>query len=198
MRARGLEVQTGTGTTPVLVSRPEAGIAVLCEKPLEASVDAAQALAGLVKQHDTLFMPAFCHRFHPAIIELKKLIDGGVLGELLLFRNIFGGYFQLGNTFRADRALSGGGALIDNGCHSIDLYRFLMGDPTDVQAHISTVLQTAPVEDLGMFNLAIGGKRHGHIVSSYSLKASVSAVSKRRAFTSTPAPSCPPWHPSVP
>ena len=62
---------------------------------IEETVAAAQQLAAAVKQHGAVFMPAFCHRFHPAIIELKKLIDGGVLGEPLLFRNCFGGYFPL-------------------------------------------------------------------------------------------------------
>lgn len=154
----------------------ERRIAVLCEKPLEATVPAAQQLAAAVQQHRAIFMPAFCHRFHPAIIELKKLIDGGVLGEPLLFRNCFGGYFPLAGTFRADPLISGGGAVIDNGCHSIDLYRFLMGDPTDAQGTTATVLQPAPVEDYGMFHLSIGGKRFGQIISSYSLKTAAATV----------------------
>ncbi len=164
--------------THLAVSAPfiEAGVAVLCEKPLEGSATSAAALAGLVRQHGATFMPAFCHRFHPAIVELKKLIESGLLGEPILFRNIFGGYVPLAGNHRADPALSGGGALLDNGCHSIDLYRFLMGEPTDVQAITGHVLQELPVEDFGMFHLTANGARLGQIISSYSLKGSASML----------------------
>ncbi len=165
-------------TTHLANSTPfvEAGVAVLCEKPLEGGVAAASALAALVKRHGTLFMPAFCHRFHPAIIELKKLVDSGRLGRPILFRNIFGGYVPVAGNHRADPALSGGGALLDNGCHSIDLYRFLMGEPSDVQAIAAHVLQDIPVEDFGMFHLTASGARLGQIISSYSLKGSASTL----------------------
>lgn len=164
--------------THLAVSTPfiEAGVAVLCEKPLEANAAAAVALASLVKRHNAIFMPAFCHRFHPAIIELKKLVTAGVLGEPILFRNLFGGYVSLAGNHRADPALSGGGALLDNGCHSIDLYRFLMGEPSDAQAITSHVLQDLPVEDFGMFHLTANGARLGQIISSYSLKGSASTL----------------------
>ncbi len=165
-------------TTHLAVSTPfiEARVAVLCEKPLEGNVASAAALAGLVRRHSATFMPAFCHRFHPAIIELKKLIESGVLGEPVLFRNIFGGYVPLAGNHRADPALSGGGALLDNGCHSIDLYRCLMGEPSDVQAISAHVLQDLPVEDFGMFHLMADGARLGQIISSYSLKGSASTL----------------------
>ena len=69
-----------------------AKIPILCEKPIAADAKTAAALARAVDASGSMFMMAFCHRFHPAIIELKRLIEQGTLGEPLLFRNIFGGF----------------------------------------------------------------------------------------------------------
>lgn len=147
-----------------------AGIPVLCEKPLEVNAASAADLSAEVKKSGTLFMVAFCHRFHPAIIELKRLIEDGQLGNPLLFRNIFGGFVPLSGNHRTDPAISGGGCLIDHCCHSIDLFRFLAGDPTHVQAIAGNIMQELPVEDFGMIHLSVNGKSFGEITASYSLK----------------------------
>lgn len=149
----------------------EAGIAVLCEKPLELNGERAALLAEQVRAGESMFMIAFCHRFHPAIVELKALLDKGVLGEPLLFRNIFGGYGELTGNHRARPELSGGGCLIDHCAHSVDLFRHLVGDPTHVQAMAGNILQDLPIEDFGMIHLGMDNRRFGEITASYSLKA---------------------------
>ncbi len=147
-----------------------AGIAVLCEKPLEADFRRAAKLALLVRKSKSIFMTAFCHRFHPAVLELKALIQKKVLGEALLFRNIFGGYLDLAGNHRVNSRLSGGGCLIDHCAHSMDLFRFLVGDPTGVQAFASNIMQKLPIEDFGMIQLSMGDRAFGEITASYSLK----------------------------
>ena len=147
-----------------------AKISVLCEKPLEVNARRAARLADEVKRSRARFMLAFCHRFHPPIIELKKLVRAGTLGRPILFRNIFGGYLRLTGNHRVDPKLSGGGCLIDHCCHAVDLFRFLVGDPTEVQACTANVIQKAPVEDFGMIHLMKGCKAFGEITASYSLK----------------------------
>lgn len=144
-------------------------IPILSEKPLAANLPDAETLTAAVRQSGTMFMTGFCHRFHPPILELKRLLDTGVLGRPLFFRNIFAGYFPLAGNHRADPAISGGGCLMDNGAHSIDLFRFLMGEPTEVQAMIGTIAQAVAVEDFQMIHLSAGGTRFGEISSSYSL-----------------------------
>jgi predicted dehydrogenase len=148
----------------------KAGIPILCEKPLEASIKSAAKLQEAVHTSKTLFMTAYCHRFHPAIIELKKLIDTGTLGKPVYFWNIFGGYFELKGNHRANPALSGGGCVMDNCSHAVDLFRFLVGEPTEVQAFTGNVMQKAAVEDIGMLHLSMRGKAFGEITSCYSLK----------------------------
>lgn len=147
-----------------------AKVPILCEKPLAASAAPAAKLAAAARRSRSVFMMGFCHRFHPAIIELKKLIKRGLLGRPILFRNIFGGYVPLKGNHRARPDLSGGGCLIDHCSHSIDLFRFLVGEPTHVQARGGNVVQKLPVEDFGMIHLERDGNTFGDITSSYSLK----------------------------
>lgn len=153
-----------------------ARIPVLCEKPLAADLRQAERLAALVRAHRSLFMVAFCHRFHPAVIELKKLIASGTLGKPLLFRNIFTGYVELKHNHRANAKLSGGGCLIDNGSHSVDLFRFLVGEPTSVQAVTGNVSQKLAVEDINVLTLDMNGKALGEITSSYSIQVGTNWV----------------------
>jgi predicted dehydrogenase len=154
------------------VCRPflAARVPVLCEKPLEADARTAAKLAAAVKASRSIFMTAYCHRFHPAIIELKRLIDAGTLGKPLFFRNIFGGYFELKGNHRARPELSGGGSVIDNCSHAVDLYRFLVGEPVAVQAMAGNIMQRAAVEDFGMLQLEGRASVFGEITASYSLK----------------------------
>ena len=147
-----------------------AGIGVLCEKPLGVDAAMARRLAKAVEKSRAPFMVAFCHRFHPPVLELKELIKKGVLGKPMLFRNIFGGYGAMKRNHRNNPELSGGGCLIDHCCHSVDLFRFLVGDPTHVQAVAGNVLQNLRIEDFGIIDLQVRDKVFGQITASYSLK----------------------------
>lgn len=145
-------------------------IPLLCEKPLEVDERRARRLAQRVEESATIVMTAFCHRFHPPIVELRRLIKSGTLGEPLLFRNIFaGGILALQGDHRAERAVSGGGSVIDHCSHSVDLFRFLAGEPTHVQAMAGNILQKAAVEDFNMIHLRRGRDLFGEITASYSL-----------------------------
>lgn len=146
----------------------KARIPVLCEKPIEISVPRAKRLAAEVRKRRSLFMTAYCHRFHPPVIEAKKLIDGGALGKPLVFRNMFAGKFVLKRNHRANPKLSGGGCVADNAAHAVDIFRFLLGDVAAVQAQIANLAQQEAVEDFGV--LFLRGKRGcvGQITCSYS------------------------------
>jgi len=148
-----------------------AGIPVYCEKPLELDATTARKFAAAVKRSGTLFMMGYNHRFYGPIIEMKKIIKTGILGKPLLFRNIFGGWMKLKGGHRADPKLSGGGCLVDHCSHSLDLFRYLVGEPTHVQAWAGNVMQDTAIEDFGMIHLSMGGKAFGEITASYSLPA---------------------------
>jgi len=154
----------------------QARIPVLCEKPLEISVPRARRLAAAVKKHRSLFMTAYCHRFHPPVIEAKKLIASGALGRPLFFRNMFAGKFVLKGNHRADPKLSGGGCVADNAAHAVDIFRFLVGDVTAVQAQVANVAQKEKVEDFGL--LFLKGKKGclGEIACCYSTPVATNFV----------------------
>lgn len=153
-----------------------ARLPVLCEKPLEISVPRAQRLAAAVQKRRSLFMTAYCHRFHPPIIEAKKLIASGRLGRPLFFRNMFAGKFVLKGNHRADPKLSGGGCVADNAAHAVDIFRFLVGDVTAVQAQVANLAQQEAVEDFGL--LFLRGKQGcvGEIACCYSTPVATNYV----------------------
>ena len=159
------------GKVPIVKALLDAGIAILSEKPLAINVDEAQQITDLVSASGVVFMSAFCHRFHGPIIELKRLIEDGTIGRPLLFRNLFAGYLALEGNHRALPEVSGGGCLIDHCTHSLDLYRFLVGEPVRIDAMRSNVLQDVAVEDLGSIQLMTADGAIGQIASSYSLRS---------------------------
>lgn len=146
-----------------------AGIAVLCEKPLTTTVPEARQLAALVRRHRAVFMVGFCHRFHPPILALRELLSSSALGRPLLFRVTFASRSELASTHRAQRALSGGGCLIDNGSHAVDLFRFLVGEiQTITAATVARLVQRTPVEDFALLSWRGYEGCVGEFVTGYS------------------------------
>lgn len=148
----------------------EAGIPILCEKPFEGSIDQANLLQEAIEKSDSQFMIAFCHRFNPCVKEAKRLLDeeSDLVGTPLFFRNIFGGWVDISAGHRSDPSFSGGGVLIDNCSHSLDLFRHLMGEVESISARVDNIAQTARVEDFASIDVQ-GNGCTGQIVSSYSL-----------------------------
>lgn len=121
------------------IAAAEAGVAVLCEKPLARSLEDAEAIAQAVEKAGILFTVGFCHRFEPAIEKLKEMIDTGELGSIMHLRNRFAGLkADAHTTWFGNPALAGGGVMADTNVHSIDIFRYLVGDAADVHAFTST------------------------------------------------------------
>jgi predicted dehydrogenase len=124
------------------------GIPFLCEKPLADSLPAAEAIAQAAREGGAPAMVGYCHRFHEPVLQIKELLDAGEIGEPVLFRNRFAYRFaEVEKTWFADRAVSGGGTVMDTSVHSLDLYRFLIGEITHVAAQLTTVTPGLAVED---------------------------------------------------
>lgn len=120
------------------VIRPamEQGVGVLIEKPLADTIGHANELVELGGKHpDVVLACAYCHRFTPAILEMNRLAHDGDLGRIVRWENTFACSIpDMGDRWMSDPAVSGGGSLIDTGCHSLDLFRFMCGDITPVGA----------------------------------------------------------------
>jgi 1,5-anhydro-D-fructose reductase (1,5-anhydro-D-mannitol-forming) len=113
-----------------------AGLDVLVEKPLAADVAEAEALAALASSMpDRVTALGFCHRLTPAVLEMQRLVESGAIGRLTRFENTFAFHHPpKSEEWFSDPRQSGGGSLIDTGCHSLDIFQFLVGTPELVGA----------------------------------------------------------------
>ena len=123
---------------------------VFCEKPpgrnlreLDEMIEAENNAPGLK------LMFGFNHRHHDSVIHAKKLIDSGKYGRLLWMRGRYGksvdkNFFK---TWRADKKLAGGGILLDQGIHMLDLFVMMAGNFDEVKAHVSDLYWHLDVED---------------------------------------------------
>lgn len=127
----------------------EAGKHVLLEKPGARSLAEIDPVIDAAARRRRLVRVGFNHRYHPALLKARELFDSGVLGELMFVRGRYGHGGRIGydKEWRANPARSGGGELIDQGVHLIDLSRWFLGDFTTVSGFAHTYFWDMPVDD---------------------------------------------------
>jgi len=145
------------------------GIHVLCEKPMAATLEDAEALAAAAAQAKTKLMIAYCHRFHGPVMKLKEVLDTGILGRPVFFRGAFTGVIQFTTNHRANLRMAGGGSLMDNGSHAADLYQYLLGKFARVSCRAGTLLQDMETDDVGIILFTGENGCFGEIIAGYSL-----------------------------
>ena len=140
---------THAALAPVAIAAIENGCNVLVEKPGAVSLDELTQLAEAAKTHSRTVRVGLNHRFHPAITKARELIDTGDLGEIMHLRARYGHGGRLGyeKEWRANRDLSGGGELMDQGMHLIDLTRLFLGDVELAFSELRTDYWNMDVED---------------------------------------------------
>lgn len=162
---------------PIALCALDKGANVLCEKPLARTPAEARSIVDRAAQRGRLLMTAFCHRFHPPILFAKELVDNDDLGRIIMFRNRFGGLFAgVEDRWFADPEIAGGGSLLDTAVHSIDLYRYLVGEVKSATGRIATYNPKMRVEDSTAIILESEKGALGVIESSWATPGSRNIV----------------------
>jgi len=137
---------------PVTLDALMNGKQVLCEKPLGRNAEEAEAMVRAATRHNRILKVGFNHRHHPALWQAHELAQSGKIGALMSIRAAYGhggrpGYDQ---EWRGNPDLAGGGELLDQGVHIVDLCRWFLGDFSQVSGMLGTWFwQVAPLEDNG-------------------------------------------------
>lgn len=134
---------------PVTRAAVEAGKHVLVEKPAAHRPEELTPIIALAEERRLCVQVGFNHRYHPAFKQARAVLASGALGPLMFIRARYGHGGRVGydREWRARPEISGGGELLDQGVHLIDLSRWFLGEFTSVEGHIATYFWDMPVED---------------------------------------------------
>jgi predicted dehydrogenase len=146
---------TNDALAPVTTAALDAGKHVLVEKPAGRNVAEIEPLIALAARKKRRVRVGFNHRYHPALQKAHELVQGGALGALMFMRARYGHGGRIGydREWRADPTLSGGGELIDQGVHLIDLASWFLGPIATVDGFATTYFWNMPVDDNAFLTL---------------------------------------------
>ena len=141
--------------TPIAMQAVQGGKHVLVEKPAGITVAELEKLQALAAKHSVLVRTGYNHRYHPACQKALELFRSGALGPMMFVRGRYGQGGRIGydKEWRADPKLSGGGELIDQGIHLIDLAGWFLGEFKKVDGHATTYFWKMPVDDNAFLDL---------------------------------------------
>ena len=141
-------------TTPnymptITLAAIEANKHVLVEKPAARNALELKAVVDAAQKHQRKVRVGFNHRYHPALQKAHEIMQSGRMGPLMFIRGRYGHGGRPGyeKEWRADPDIGGGGELLDQGMHLIDLSRWFLGDFTNIQGHVANFFWSMPVED---------------------------------------------------
>jgi predicted dehydrogenase len=144
---------------PIALAAVRAGKHVLVEKPGALNAAQLRIVQTAAEQAGAQVRIGYNHRFHPALQQARTLFESGVLGPMMFLRGRYGHGGRTGydREWRADPLLSGGGELIDQGVHLIDLATWFLGEFPTVEGHATTSYWDMPVDDNAFLSLRTTG-----------------------------------------
>lgn len=140
---------------PVTHAAVRAGKHVLVEKPAARSAAEIEPVVAAAREafekSGVVVKVGFNHRFHPALLKSREIFESGALGEMMFVRARYGhgGRKGMETEWRGNPAIAGGGEMLDQGVHLIDLARWFLGDFPHVAGHVSRCFWDWAVEDNG-------------------------------------------------
>jgi predicted dehydrogenase len=147
---------TNNQLAPLTLKGVKAKKNVLVEKPCAVSVKEAEEIKKFADLNQVAVKVGFNHRFHPSLLKAKELIDQGALGELMFLRARYGHGGRLGyeKEWRSIPELGGGGELLDQGVHLLDLIYWFMGPLPLQSSYVTTSFWKMSVDDNAVLTLA--------------------------------------------
>ena len=134
----------------VTMAALEKGLHVFCEKPPGRTVEDIEKVLEVEKANPGLLLKyGFNHRYHDSVRKAQKIIQSGELGKMVNLRGVYGKskIVPFVGEWRGKREMSGGGILLDQGTHMVDLLRFLGGEFSEVKSFVSNNYWNYDVED---------------------------------------------------
>ena len=128
----------------------ESGMHVFCEKPPGRDVSDIKRVIGVEKKHPGLKLKyGFNHRYHDSVRNALRIIESAELGEIINMRGVYGKskIIPVKGAWRGERQYAGGGILLDQGIHMVDLMRLFCGEFGEVKSFVSNRYWRQDVED---------------------------------------------------
>jgi len=146
---------TNNSLAKISLEAAKHGKHIFCEKPLGISILEVKNVINETIKQNIIFKAGLTLRFHPGIQKLREVVADGKIGSILFIRCNYGitgrpGYEK---EWRADPNLSGGGELIDQGIHVLDLFRIFLGKFEKISGSIGSLFWESSVEDNAMVTL---------------------------------------------
>jgi predicted dehydrogenase len=123
------------------------GVHVLCEKPLCLTAAEAKEMIECAEKSGVVFTMATKFRYCEDVVKAKSILASGILGEVVQFENAFTSKVDMSKRWNSNREVSGGGVLMDNGTHSVDIIRYFLGSISDVLALETSGTQSLSVDE---------------------------------------------------
>jgi predicted dehydrogenase len=146
---------TNDALVKISLAAVQAGKSVLVEKPAARTTAELDLLISAAQENGSIVRVGFNHRYHRSLLKARQLVNSGEVGNLMFIRGRYGHGGRKGydREWRSKPEISGGGELIDQGVHVIDLSRWFLGDFTEIQGFAHTYFWDMPVDDNGFMLL---------------------------------------------
>lgn len=156
---------TNNMLTPIASAAIKRGKHVLIEKPGGRNLKDFQSIIQAYQKKPVVVMIGYNHRYHPAISCAKKIVDSGEYGPLLFMRGRYGHGGRLGyeKEWRFNPKIAGGGELLDQGSHLIDLVNYFAGPMTKAHGFVSNLFWKSKLEDAAFFQLKNNKNQFAHL-----------------------------------
>jgi predicted dehydrogenase len=153
----------------IVATCAERGLHALCEKPFALNSASAKRMIDAAERAEVKLTMASKFRYTDDVVRAKSIVTSGILGEILAVENAFTARVDMTQRWNSNPEVSGGGVLIDNGTHSVDIMRYLLGPITEVLAVAGKRIQKLEVEDTAQLFVRSQSGVIGHIDLSWSI-----------------------------